>query len=156
MAGMALPMGSEVTIKWQGETLLLAPLTLRDFGTVEHELLKRKREEKLNTVAFLYGKIPDELFSAQLDKVRSECEKLTVTDAEVSQWMDGEKEGICFTLWLSLEKKYPGKLKLDEMLDVMYEQVDDEELMKLVNARDQVNGLDAAGKDTGLAEVPAE
>lgn len=156
MAGLALPMGSEGTIKWQGETYRLAPLALKDFGTIQIELLKRKRERKLNTVVSLCSKIPDHLFMEMLDKVRNECDGLTINDHEVSRWMDGDREGICFTLWLSLEKNYPGKFKLDEMMAVMCDQISEEELLKLVATRDQVNGLDEAGKDTGLEEGPAQ
>lgn len=156
MAGLALPMGSDVTIKWQGDTYRLAPLTLRDFGTIEHELLKRKREQKLGITLALHGKIPDELFVQQLDKTREESEKLSVSDLDVQGWMDADREGVAFTLWLSLEKNYAGKFKLEEMTDVLVAQVSEEELMKLIAARDQVNGLDDAGKDTGLEEGPAQ
>lgn len=154
MSELALPIGSGISIKWEGQTYILEPLTLKDFGVIEHECLRRKRDTKMQTVVSLYGKIPDEMFVAQLDKVRAESEKMVVADVEVQEWIDSTRDGLCFTLWLALDRRYPGKFSLERMLEVMYAQVTEEQMAALLAARDQACGLDDAGKDTGSGEVP--
>jgi hypothetical protein len=152
MDGMARAMGGSATIKWQGKTYELLPLVMRDWATIENEVLRRKREAKMSAVSAMYGHIPTEAWEKQCDKVIRECEKLSeIPAAEVQEWID-TRDGLTFTLWLCLEKKYPSQFVLEDMLEVIGSQLSDEEVAKLVAARDQANGLDAAGNETGLAQ----
>jgi hypothetical protein len=152
MDGMARALGGSATIKWNGKTYELPPLVMRDWATIENECLRRKRDAKIEAISALHGKIPDAVWEKRCDIVFKECETLSEIPAqEVQNWIDSN-EGLVFTLWLSFEKKYPGEFSPEDMLEVITSQMTDEEVAKLVAARDQANGLDSAGNETGPAQ----
>lgn len=152
MDGMARAMGGSSTIKWKGRTYELPPLQMRDWATIENECLKRRRDAIMAAAASLYGKLPDDVWQRQVDSAVKKCELMSeVPAAEVQAWME-TSAGVAFTLWLSLERKYSGEFVLEDMLEVISTQLPKEEVDKLIAARDQANGLDVAGNETGLPQ----
>lgn len=151
MDGMARALGGSATIKWNGKTYELPPLVMRDWATIENECLRRKREAKLEAIASLHGKLPDELWETKFAATFKECEQLSeVPHVEVQQWIE-TREGVSFTLWLTLSRRYPGEFVLEDMMEIIM-LLAEEQVEELIKRRDQANGLDAAGNETGLSE----
>lgn len=147
MDGVARPSGAGVTITFGGETLILEALTLKDFGLIENHLLSQ-RQNPLLVVRDVIGDLPPEMADKLLDKAYRDAKKMNeVAAEEVAEWID-TFNGMAFSLWLSLEKRYAGRFTLDNVLEIM-EAISEEELEDLKNLRDQAAGLDELGNSTG-------
>ena len=177
MDGLNRAAGGGTTIIFKGETLILGPLTLEDFATIENHLLAKrpnlltlasKTAEELE-VAARAGDKEDPKYRANLaaairrgeqiiDRAMARAERSAkVGPDEVGEWLD-TRDGAAFTLWVMLGKTNPGRFKLDEIQEVL-EHATPAEMEDVIRRRDQAanlpepkrgeNGVGGAGEENG-------
>lgn len=144
--GIARPAGSGTTIELGGKTLILEPLTLKDYGLVENEYLKRK-PNPIEVVAKAAEHLSQEMYDRLLDRAYKDATKVNkATPEEVADWIDS-REGIIFTVWIMLRKSYP-EMSMEDVEATVGSMAEDE-LRKLSEARDVSAGIDELGNSTG-------
>ena len=143
MDGLAKPAGSGIPIKFNGEDLVLDALGIEDLGVIENHLLS-KRKNPLDVAKQAFPGLPPELAEKLLERAYTDALKVAVvTTQEVFEYID-TLEGMRYTIWLALEKRYPGRFSLDKIGAVL-DQMDDEALEELKNKRAISSGLDQLG-----------
>jgi len=80
--------------------------------------------------------------------------KNKISPREVAAWID-TVEGLTFTLWMKLGKRYPGKYSLEQTQQIM-QSMHDSDQDRLKKLRDQASGLDSLGNSTGPTLTAAE
>jgi hypothetical protein len=147
-----------------GKTYLIGPFDLGDFGSVEAYLIRKRRKERLQLISDMRGDLPEDLWREEWEKAKVEAQTITKIDPkEIGGWdeigEDGKtvvthhdgwldtREGLAYTLWLMLERKYPGEFTL-ETLQTKITEMALTEFEELKIARDQTAGLDEAGKNS--------
>lgn len=147
MEGLARAAGSGVPIKFKGETIILPPLTLGDLGTIEQHILA-ERPNPLDLVKDVIKDLPADLAKDLLDKAYKDAKRTrSATAEEVAEYLD-TLSGLAFSFWVALQKKYGDRFKLEEVYEIMAA-MDEKELEKMRQARDQASGLDERGNSTG-------
>ena len=147
MDGMGRAAGSPVVMKLGGKDYKMSALTLRDFGTIEQHLL-RKRPNVLKVVGEAVKDLPAEHAKLLLDKAYEDMKRgNTIPATEVAEWVD-TFEGMVFSVWLAISKNHP-ELALDDVMDIM-SSMTEEEMEELKELRDVASGLDESGNSTGL------
>lgn len=150
MDGLGRAVGAGVTLKFGEREIILEPLTLRDFGLIEQHLLSQRRSP-LDLVKDVVRDLPPELAKSLLEQAYEDAKKgNTISPQEIAEWID-TFDGMAYSLWLSLEKRYPGEYQLTDVHDVMQQMMEsDESVMERLKAlRDQASGLDERGNSTG-------
>lgn len=149
MEGLGRAAGSGVPINFRGETIILPPLDLEDLGTIEQHLL-RTRPDPLQRVQAVIKDLPENLARELVEKAYEDGKKLnTISAAEVGDYLDSIN-GLAFSVWLALQKRYGDKFSHKNVYNVL-NQLTAEELEELRRARDQASGLDDRGNSTGPA-----
>jgi len=149
--GIAGPTGAGVPVEFGGETLILDPLTLKDFGLIERHLLRR-RKNPLEVVREAVKDLPPDLAEKLLERAYEDAKKESVIPAsEVVEFLDS-LEGVAFSYWIMFEKRYPGKFSIDQCLDIM-QGLSEEELEERKRARDEASGLDVRGNSAGQTQT---
>lgn len=121
MHGVARVAASSIEVEFDGQTLLIDPLTVADIGTIQEKIVRERRANKLATVADVYSQLPREAADAMLREARMEAEKLRIDSIEfgdVLAWMR-TIGGMIYTFWLLLEKRYPGRFPHDRVAEVI-------------------------------------
>jgi len=167
MDGLGRAIGAGVPIQFSGETLILDPVTVSDFGLIEQELLSRRpnpmdltRKEAqafILDAAKLGSSAEDEFlrkqYIAMAEKIMADgmaaARKANgIKPTEVAEWLD-TFDGVQFTLWLKLDQRYPDRFfTLDKIKEVM-QSMQEDEIERLKKLRDQASGLDELGNSTG-------
>ena len=117
MDGVSRPAGSGVPIEWKdGEVLILDPVTLKDLGVVEQHILS-KRPDPIDLALDKIAErgLAEPIAKALFDRafVAAKAQNV-VTREEVGQFID-TREGLAFTIWLSLQKRYGERFKLGDI-----------------------------------------
>lgn len=150
--GLARVAGGGVPIEFDGETLILPSLTLRDFATLEQHLLAR-RENPIDIVKEKMVGLSLEMQKHLMDLAYADMRRsTTVSPEEVDAWM-GTTEGLAFTIWMALSRGYPGRWTL-EQIESKINDMDVKGVHKMLRARDQAAGIDELGNSTG--QVPTK
>lgn len=154
MNGLSRASGAPVPITFAGKKLLLDPLGLRDFGTIENYMLDA-RPNPLEVVAATVQKFDDsgnhKLAEKLLERAYEDAKKNNkIPPEEVAAWID-TVEGVGFTIWLSLSKRYGSEYPMELCMDIVQQLAEDniEGLEKLKEQRDMASTLDEAGNSTG-------
>lgn len=182
MDGSSAAVGAGTTIEFGGETLILDPLTISDFGIVENHLLQ-SRPNPINLAAEAVERLheraaekaeaiiaeaqqrsagltsdaaqavlaeanrkagsaiqrAEQLGRDMMDRAFDEAKKVAKIDIkEVQHWMD-TPPGVAYTIWLSLEKRYPSKFTLKEANKII-DAMSDRGRAELVKSRDLAAG----------------
>lgn len=149
--GLARVAGGGVPIEFDGETLILPSLTLRDFATLEQHLLA-KRENPLDVVREKMAGLSLEVQKHLIDVAYADMRRnTTVSPEEVDAYM-GTTEGLAFTIWLALSRGYPGRWTL-EQIENKINDMDVKSVHKMLRARDQAAGIDELGNSTGQVQT---
>jgi len=149
MSDLPRAAGSGVPVKIRGETLLIAPLTLRDIGTIKQHLLKRWTNP-IELVMPSVKDLPEPLARELLFRAYDDAKKLEkVSDADVDAFTVSV-EGLAFQLWLSLQHSYSGKYTLEDV-EQLLDGLTPEEVSGLAAAMQQASGMDDLGNSTGRA-----
>ena len=143
--------GSPTTVTLDGKTYMMEPLTLKDFGVIENEYLKR-RPNPLKAVAAA----KDVLSEDDYDKLLTQAYKDAVnvakaTPQEISEWLD-TRDGVVFSIWLSLRKNHPELTK--EQAEEAIQEMGEQQLTGLAESRDVASGIDELGNSTGRSPGP--
>ena len=144
--GLNRAAGSPVSIEIGGQTYIMEPLTLRDFGTLEAEYLKNK-PNPLKQVAEAKEFLNDEDFQVLLTQAyRDAMEVNKATSEEIAQWLD-TPAGISFSAWISMRKNHPelSREEVDDLLGTLNQQ----QLEHIAEQRDVASGTDELGNSTG-------
>lgn len=151
MDGVSRPSGAAVplTVKegpWAG-TWLLGGMELADYGTVEQELLRR-RKSPLDAIADQLEKVKSPRIQQMLvrmayNDMRKDKDSNKVPVQDVYDWLDSV-EGLIFTTWLCLKKNHP-QVTIQDAEGIM-NAIGRQELLRL---RDQASGTDVRGNSTG-------
>jgi hypothetical protein len=141
--GLCRASGAPATITLGCEVLRLPPLTLEDLGTIEHHLIQVRRWEVLRTVHALRGALPADVWQSEWAAARERADKIrSLEEREVLAWLDSDA-GFAFSLWLMLDKRYPGRFTPDGLFNLV-STLPPDELLRLRIARDQAAALDHA------------
>jgi hypothetical protein len=140
--------GSPTTVKLEGKTYIMEPLTLRDFGIIENEYLKR-RPNPLKAVAEVKDILAEEDYEKLLTQAYRDATNVSkASPQEISEWLD-TRDGVVFSIWLSLRKNHPELTK--EMAEAAIQQMGEEQLKNIAESRDVASGVDELGNSTGLS-----
>ena len=142
MNGLGKAAGAPVTFNFDGQTYLLGPFGLRDFGVVENHLLRQKRNQRQQmTLDIKESLVSAGIWESEWQEAKAAADKITEIDAqEVFRWLD-TRQGIAFTLWVMLEKHCPGKYTLQDVEDKITAMAT-EHVENLKASRDQAATLD--------------
>lgn len=137
-------------IEWNGEELLLDNFGFDDWSALQSWLIREKRGRILKTVLDLKGQVSDEdyemLYQDALDKVGAIS---GLTPSEAQDFLNSE-EGLAFVLWVMIERRYPGKLKRQDILKLLRtKKVSPEQAADALDAVALAMGSDPAGNSTG-------
>ena len=147
MDGVARAAGSGVSIEFNGRTLILAPLSLKDFGLIENHLLSQQLNP-LDLVKVVVKDLPPELAAGLLRDAYKDAKQMNmISAAAVAEWID-TFDGMAYTMWVCLNKTYPNEFELADVVQIMQELTEDE-LERMKNLRDQASGIDELGNSTG-------
>lgn len=145
--GLARVAAGSVPVFFDGQTLLLDPMTLHDFGTIEQHLLS-KRTNPVEAVKPLLDGLNIEVQKHLLDLAYADLrQNTTIAFDELSRFLMSV-DGVSMSLWLGFNRSYPGKYTLERVTEIVNSMTQDE-LSKLVIARDQAAGIDDLGNSTG-------
>lgn len=147
MDGLGRPAGAGLTIEFNGETLILSPLTLKDFGLIEQHLLS-KRTNPLEMVKQHLADMPIEVATALAKEAYNDARKMNVVPAdEVGEWIDSF-EGLVYCFWLMIRKEHGDKYSLEQITEVM-DAMSEQDLIRMKEMRDKASGTDELGNSTG-------
>lgn len=154
MDGISRAIGAPGRISFNGKEYLLDPLGLEDYGTIENEIIKERRDDLINLAASCYGRFPPEAAEKTRKEAFAEAAKIrSIPPEEIHEWMNTVK-GLAFTVWLGLHKRHPGEIDLTQAVKIV-EQMSMDTQDELRRVRDQVSGIDEAGNSTGLTSEAA-
>lgn len=143
--------GSPTTVTLDGKTYIMEPLTLKDFGVIENEYLKR-RPNPLKAVAEAKGVLSPEDYDKLLTQAyRDAVNVAKASPQEISEWLD-TREGVVFSIWLSLRKNHPELTK--EQAEQAIQEMGEQQLKGLAESRDVASGIDELGNSTGRNTGP--
>lgn len=145
--GLGKAVGSGVPIVFNGEHLILEPMTLRDYGLIEQHIIQ-KRVNPVEKVRPMLDGLSDEAQKHLLSLAYADLKGSTTATLEESTAFIDSIEGVAFTLWILLNKSMPGKYTLPAVQEIV-NAMTPEELSKVMNARDQAAGTDELGNSTG-------
>lgn len=161
MDGMGRAVGAGVPIPLDGETLILQPLTLEDFGLLEQKILADRpnpMDLARQQVRELYGakEIPaeskDKLAESILREAREEARRVNkASNADVVQYMDSVP-GLAFTYWLMLRREHGEKWSPERLCEHL-QRASQQEFERLLKLRDQASGIDEMGNSTGPTQT---
>ena len=150
MEGLSRITGAPVKIKICGEDVLLDGMTIQDYGAVEQEMLKRRREP-IAIVAPYLEQMPEAMAEKLLNRAYKDSKSANrVSAEELQEWIDS-LEGVSFCFWLKLEQRYPNRFAQNVIWD-WFAELDDEQLEQLKADRDAASGLGSAGNSIGPAQ----
>lgn len=151
--GLARVAGGAVPVFFDGHTVVLMPLTLNDFATVEQHLLA-KRENPVEKVKPLLAGLDIEVQKHLLDLAYADLKSSTTIPFEELSGFLSSVEGTAFSLWLCFNRSNPGKWTLERIREILGEMTE-EQLSRLMMARDQAAGIDDLGNSTGQTQESA-
>lgn len=155
MEGMARPFGGDVSVEWEGKTILLRRIGFRHFASAEQHLLKLKRQ-----AIFDIAKIEAESFPEAREAIREKAHEKAfaikeATILEVKEWLD-TLDGMAYVIWLNFqyhgtpdEKQEFTLEKCMEFLDGLAMKGMNDKLEEIRRAANQAAGVDPAGEATG-------
>lgn len=150
MEGVSRPAGSGVPIEWKGETLVLEPLGLKQWGEIEQYLLKQK-PDPIKVAARIKKELgplaPETEEKLTAEAYRDARQGNYATEQEVMTFARSQ-QGLAFCFWLCFERRYPGRFKLQETTEVI-DSMSPQELEEKFNELLQASGLDQRGNSTG-------
>lgn len=116
MSGIADAVGASLPIKINGRDVLLRPLELKDLGAVENEL-RTQKPNILKQAAEAAQHITDPAErKAFMDRAWREArDSITVSPEEVLRYISDTLPGFSLSMWLALEKHYPGDFTRDDV-----------------------------------------
>lgn len=149
--------GADMVIDLGDRKYTVPPITLADLGTIEDFIRSKEPtlDEVCMAISHLSAEVQKELFKEELANRRT----VRKMDPEmVIQQMQENLEVIAFSLWLSIEKRYPGEIPMNKMLDILYAMytADPEKFQKMTQQRNAASGLVAENPTTAPEDVPAE
>ena len=151
--GLARAGGGAGTIELDGKKYILEPIGIKDFATIEQYFLSTK-PDPLAAIVERKNVLPKEDYDRLLDKAYVDATKANkATQKEIQEWIDSP-EGICYTLWISLQKRYPDMTH--ELIEQLVDKMGEDTLKELMNERDKASGLDQRGNSTGRTSDPSE
>lgn len=149
MSDLPRAAASGVPVKFKGETVLVAPLTIRDLGTIKQYLLK-DWVNPIELVLPVVKDLPEALAREMLFKAYDDARKAEkISDVEVDAFMNTIK-GVAYQLWLSLRHNYQDKYSLEDVLKGLDDMTQDD-LEAMLAAMKQASGTDDLGNSTGRA-----
>jgi len=121
--------GGGISVHWKGEDFILDGFGFDDWGLLQAELIRRKRKQKLQTIADMRDSLPLDIWNEQFDKARKEAESLNeIPGDEINEFLNSEL-GIAFVLWVLFERRYPGRFSKHAALDMITAKAVTEESM---------------------------
>lgn len=145
--GLARAAGGGVPIFFDGQTILLQPLTLKDFAAVEQYLLS-KRQNPLDMVKSKLAGLDIETQKYLLELAYEDAKRqTTISASEAGEFIDSV-DGLAFTLWLVLERSHQGRWTLERVNEIV-KSMTPTEIQEMLRLRDQASGLDDLGNSTG-------
>lgn len=148
MDGISRPFGGDSTFQWDGESLLLAPLDLSDFATIENHMLNLRRRPLYDQAGEMMMALPEALGKQYWEPLLAEARALNMIPMDdVLKWLD-TPHGMAYSLWMQLSKRYPGKYKLHDC-EMQILKATTERLREIKQRQDQASGIDPAGNSTG-------
>jgi len=149
MTGMALPAGAGVHVNFGGEDLILSPLSVEDLGVIENKLReKRRSRDPIGMITKHLANMPPELAEKLATRAYEDAMKVDEIPAEeVAEWMD-TLDGMSFTIWLALEKRYPARFSIKDCYAIM-EKMAEDDLERLKQQQLMSSGLDERGNSSG-------
>ncbi|MHC4406551.1 MAG: hypothetical protein ACYTG0_43555 [Planctomycetota bacterium] len=149
MSDLPRAAASGVPVNFKGETVLVAPLTIRDLGTIKQHLLKGW-VNPIGLVLPVVKDLPESLAREMLTRAYDDARNPEkVSDADVDQFMSSI-EGVAYQLWLSLRHNYQDKYSLEDVWDGL-DGMSPEDLEAMRAAASQASGMDDLGNSTGRA-----
>ena len=154
MDGLSRAVGAGTIIEWEGNEYVLEGLNLEDYGILKNFLLEKTRQDKIDFVLGLEKKLPAKVFEKHLDKAIEDGAQLTdIPDEQLDHWLT-TLEGGARSLWLLMDRRYPGKLTYQNILAKLKEDAD--KLAEVNAKRDMATGVDRAGNLPGLDEAAVQ
>lgn len=145
--GLARVAGGGVPIEFDGQMIVLEPLTMKDFATIEQHLLS-KRQNPLDMVKSRLEGLEPEVQKHLLELAYQDSKRMTtISPAEVGGFMD-TVDGLAFTIWLCVQRSHPGRWTLENVENYVKSQ-SVLGIQNMLRARDQASGLDELGNSTG-------
>ena len=141
MDGLAAAVGAPAPWSYGGETYLLSPLKLNDWGTIRNHLAAL-RKDPMDVVRDSIAKFTDPKHQEMLLKMaldQSTKHTPRVEWADVASFIEGN-DGMAFTMWLMIRKNHP-EFKLGDA-ERMVSTMSEDELKGFGQARDRASGLD--------------
>lgn len=149
MSDLPRAAGSGVPVEFRGETVLLAPLTIRDIGTIKQHLLKQW-VNPIELILPAVKELPEALAREMLFRAYDDARKLDkVSDEDTDDFMLSI-EGVAYQLWLSLRHNYQDKYSLEDVWDGL-DQMSPEDLKAMRADIAQASAMDELGNSTGRA-----
>lgn len=147
MSDLPRAAGSGVPVKFRGETVLIAPLTIRDIGSIKQHLLT-KWVNPIDVVLPAVKELPEALAREMLTRAYDDARRMEkVSDEDTDRFM-ASIEGVAYQLWLSLRHNYGDKYSLEDIWDGL-DEMSPEDLAAMQAAASQASGMDELGNSTG-------
>lgn len=144
MDGMQRAVGAGTLIEWEGKKYVLDGMTLEDYGILKNYYTELKRQERIDFVLKLESKLPKETFQKHLDRAIEEASVLEISLDELDVWLNSI-DGGTMSLWLLLDRRYPGQLSYSDMHKALAEEHSRKKLDALIDSRNAATGVDRAG-----------
>jgi hypothetical protein len=114
--------GSRVIVKVKDQDVSLSGFTFEDIGTLQGEILRRKRRAKLEVAALSREFLPPEQWAVTWKAAQEEAAKIGFIDEEELDNFLQHSEGIVTFFWILLERQYPGQFTRADVLKTLAEQ----------------------------------
>ena len=152
--GLARVTSAGVPIEFDGETVLLPPLSLQDYGVIEQHILS-KRPNPLKAVKEVLEGLDVEVQKHLLELAYQDMKSgSTATAAELVRFTNST-DGISMVLWLGFRKTQPGRWTLDQIQEIIGK-LDASEVQKYIEASGQASGTDELGNSIGQTSASAK
>ena len=134
-----------------GRDYLVEPLQLGDLGTIQNHLAL-KHHDLLGAAGRAAIGLPPDVQKMMIgEAVREHRRTSEVTIDDCLAWATNTLDGLAFTFWLLIEKKYPGALTADRMRALLVA-MSLPELQQMSRKLATAGGVDQVGNSTGRSE----
>lgn len=150
--GLARVAGGGVPIEFDGVSLVLPPMTVNHYATIEQHLLMQRPNPVELAKSILQG-LDVEVQKHIMELAYHEMKhSTTIPPDELFRYLSSI-EGLKFTIWMLLNDLHPGRWTQKRVGEIFNSMTNDQ-IGMFIKARDQSSGIDELGNSTGQTSEP--